>query len=805
MSRSVSNLFLRPALRQTFRKNKTLLQGLEPLEDRLALSAVGIAGDGLPVVDFTLDSQWQSGYTANISITNDETAKIDGWTLEFDLTGGISSIWNAEILSVDGDHYTVRNASWNNTIDAGNAVSFGFVSTVDASNLPDGFVFNGQTSEPAPTPDPQPEPTPDPEPEPTPEPDPDEAVATVSFEVTSDWQTGFGGQITITNTSDTDLDGWVLDFDFEGDIPAGSIWNASISEHGGDHYVINAASWNSRIAAGAEVSFGFNGSRADADIVPDNFQLNGTPIDDDGGGDNGNDDDVDDDDIDETPPSLSVEDVRISESDSGIADVVLRLTLSRPSEMPLSVYYATSVGTATAGEDYQAAEGLVTFESDETEKTVTLSVYGDTSIENTESFAVLFSTASDLSLERSQMDVTIVNDDFVSDGDGGRVIGYFVEWGIYGRDYAPMDIPTDDLTHVVYAFANISDSGEMIIYDSYAAVEKAFPGDTWDQPLRGNFNQLLKLKEQYPHLRTMIAVGGWTLSGKFSDVALTEASRELFAASAVEFIVEYGFDGIDFDWEYPGGGGLESNVSRPEDGANYVLLVEEIREQLDQQSLLDGKTYEISVASPAGFDKMENFQLAEMAEYIDWFNVMTYDYHGAWESTTNHQAPLYGSPQDPSWFASQYNIDSTIRAYIAAGVAPVQLNLGLPLYSRAWAGVGSENNGLYQTATLGAAPGTWERGMLDYKDVYNRLQTEPDAYTRYWDDAAMVPYVYSTNDGGTFMTYEDQESANAKIDYVMENELGGVFFWELSADVEDSDSPDSLVALASDRLLNVTA
>lgn len=881
-----------------YHKTSPSLRGFESLEDRLALSAASIAGDGVPAIEFSLDNQWQSGYTGNILIHNDEIDNIDGWTLEFDLAGGLSSIWNAQIASVEGDHYTVENASWNGSIDSGATVSFGFVADTNSSNLPENFIFNGKTSDPTPDPDP------DPDPAATltienatitegdtgssqldvnvrlsravdetvtvqystrddsalagsdyqstqgtltfapgqttatvsmavygdsldeldesffvelsspagaeianasatvtildndePLPDPPVGDAAVKFEVTSDWGSGFGGNITITNTDTSDLDSWVLEFNFAGDIPAGSIWSATIASHQGDHYVVNAESWNGHIAAGASVSFGFNGSRADASIVPTNFQLNGVPVSD-------PDDPGDPDDPHQDPPALLVGDVRISEGDSGTTEATLRLVLSKAADAPISVSYATADATATAGQDYNATDGTVTFEPGETEKSVTLSIVGDTAVEATETFAVMLATVSDLTIEEAQVNVTIVNDDFDPNDGGKRVLAYFAEWGIYGRDYMPMDIPAENLTHVVYAFANISDSGEVIVYDSYAATEKAFPGDTWDQPLRGNFNQLLKLKEANPHLRTMIAVGGWTLSGKFSDAVLTEASRELFAASAVEFAVEYGFDGIDLDWEYPGGGGLASNVSRPEDGANYTLFVKELREQLDQQSLIDGNTYEISVASPAGYDKMANFDLAGMADYIDWFNVMTYDYHGAWENSTNHQASLYASPDDPSG-DFKYNIDYTIQGYIDAGVAPDQLSLGIPLYSRAWSGVSSQNNGLYQSAA-GAAPGDWEAGMYDYKFVHDKLQNEPQNYTRYWDEAAMVPYVYSPENGGTFITYEDRESVNLKIDYVMEHELGGVFFWELSGDVEDPNSPDSLVSLAADRVLAET-
>src|SRR5438067_349106 len=106
---------------------------------------------------------------------------------------------------------------------------------------------------------------------------------------------------------------------------------------------------------------------------------------------------------------------------------------------------------------------------------------------------------------------------------GKRIVAYFVEWGIYQRKYNVGDIPADKLTHINYAFAKIQ-NGEVALFDSYAATDKAYPGDTWDAGvLRGNFKQLQVLKKKHPHLKTLIAVGGWTLSGPFSDAAFTEA------------------------------------------------------------------------------------------------------------------------------------------------------------------------------------------------------------------------------------------------------------------------------------------
>jgi chitinase len=162
-----------------------------------------------------------------------------------------------------------------------------------------------------------------------------------------------------------------------------------------------------------------------------------------------------------------------------------------------------------------------------------------------------------------------------------KVITYFAEWAIYGRNYIVSDLPATALTHINYAFAKIDDNGEVAIVDAWAATDKPFGDDTWDTPLRGNFHALIKLKEKYPYLKTLISVGGWSLSDKFSDAALTDASRQKFAKSAVAFMKKYQFDGVDIDWEYPVSGGLPNNKYRPEDGANYVLLCKELRAQLD--------------------------------------------------------------------------------------------------------------------------------------------------------------------------------------------------------------------------------
>lgn len=380
---------------------------------------------------------------------------------------------------------------------------------------------------------------------------------------------------------------------------------------------------------------------------------------------------------------------------------------------------------------------------------------------------------------------------------------YFPEWGIYGRDYHLADVPADQLTHLIYAFADLTVDGEMTLFDSYAATEKRFSAeesvtgeaDLWyyppedprsEQTVWGNFNQLALLKDQYPHLTVSIAVGGWTLSDHFSTVTSTQAGRDTFSDSIVEFLTTYQvFDGIDFDWEYPGGGGEAGNSASPDDGANYALLLADVRAKLDDLGSELGRTYEISVASPAGLDKIANFNLAGLAPSVDFFNVMTYDFHGTWEDTTGHQAAFTGDPNG-------YDIETAVYAYLDAGVAPEQIVLGAPLYTRAWSGVADGGDGGYDEAASGAAPGTFEAGNYDYKDLLSQINAGA-GWELYWDDNAQASYLYNA-DLDIFSSFETTTSVALKAEWVEAMGLGGMMFWDLSNDA--TGSPDSLISAA---------
>jgi chitinase len=347
-------------------------------------------------------------------------------------------------------------------------------------------------------------------------------------------------------------------------------------------------------------------------------------------------------------------------------------------------------------------------------------------------------------------------------------VGYYTGWSTYSN-FQAADIDASKLTHLNYAFANISSDGKIALGDSWADVEKPFPGDTADQPYKGNFYQLTKLKQQYPHLKTLISVGGWTWSEKFSDVALTEQSRAIFADSCLQFILKYGFDGVDLDWEYPVGGGEADNINRPEDKQNFTLLLKKIRETFDAQSAKDGKTYLLTIAAGAGSSYAANTELNLIHQYVDYIQLMTYDIHGSWEGMTGMNAPLYRDPE--SRFTWEWSVQDIINLYLNKGVPANELVMGIPFYGRAYNQVTNSNNGLYQSFTGGGSAISY--GNLEANYV------NKNGYIRFWEPDSKVPWLFN---GTQFISYDDTESIGYKTSFIKANNLGGAMMWELSQD-----------------------
>ncbi|MGV6808689.1 MAG: glycosyl hydrolase family 18 protein [bacterium] len=351
------------------------------------------------------------------------------------------------------------------------------------------------------------------------------------------------------------------------------------------------------------------------------------------------------------------------------------------------------------------------------------------------------------------------------------VTAYFEEWAMYTADHHVSDIPADKLTHINYAFAKVDTAGQVSLYDPYAAVERYYAGDSWSDPYMGNFNQLRKLKEQHPHLKVLISIGGWTLSGPFYSLASTEAGRQQFAQSTLAFLQRYEiFDGVDVDWEYPVIGGLEKWGS-PADTENFTLLMKALRETLTDH-------YELTVAVNAGPRGINAIDYVNVSQYLDRINIMSYDLHGpGWSSLTGHNAALYNNND---YASSEFNIDSSVNNLITAGVPPEKLVVGLPFYGRSFANVAGA--GINQPFS-GAGSKTYEEGMLNYYDLADNYINK-NGYQYYWDDIAKVPYLYHATKR-EFISFDDPRSIRTKSRYALDRNLNGVMFWATTGDNGD--------------------
>ncbi|KAK3397922.1 chitinase 1 precursor [Sordaria brevicollis] len=348
---------------------------------------------------------------------------------------------------------------------------------------------------------------------------------------------------------------------------------------------------------------------------------------------------------------------------------------------------------------------------------------------------------------------------------------YFTNWGIYGANFQPQQLPASQITHVLYSFADIKPDGTFsrVSSDSYADLEKHYPGDSWSEPgenAYGCVKQMYLLKKK-------------NRSMKFPPIAATEEGRRRFASSAVKLVQDWGFDGLDIDWEYP------KNAA---EARNFVLLLRACRTALDDMArqYAPGYRFLITIAAPAGPQHYGIMDLPGMNPYIDSWHLMAYDYAGSWDSTTGHQANILPNPRN--LLSTKFNTDQAVRDFIRRGIPANKIVLGLPLYGRSFQntdGLGKPYNG------IGA--GTLEPGTWVYRDL-----PRPGAQEKY-DNVAKASYSFDPA-SRELISYDNVISALIKTKYIFLRGLGGAVFWEASGDKTGAKSLIGTLATQMKRL-----
>ncbi|MHA6480821.1 glycosyl hydrolase family 18 protein [Paenibacillus sp. strain BS8-2] len=367
-------------------------------------------------------------------------------------------------------------------------------------------------------------------------------------------------------------------------------------------------------------------------------------------------------------------------------------------------------------------------------------------------------------------------------------VTYYTSWSLSeeGRNFKPEDIDVSQLTHINYAFADLCwkkfGSGaagchnkDLPLQDDYVYDGEVIIGDADFDPR--NFESFATIKESNPHLKLLVSVGGWSWSNNFSHVAASEVTRRAMANSAVDFMREYGLDGLDIDWEYPIEGGEEGNAHSPEDTVNFTLLMKTIREAFDAAGSEDGKYYLLTIASGQGDNFVANADLAHSSAYLDFINIMAYDYSGSWELFAHHNSPLYYDAAHPKDYAARNNVSGGAVGHLNGGVPPHKLVLGIPFYGKGW--LGCSDGGEYGTCTSIPA-GTWEAGVFDVADLENNFVGK-DGYVKHWNEASKTAYLWN-EETGMFITYNDETSMKYSASFVKSLNLAGVMSWEVSGD-----------------------
>ncbi|KAM0549097.1 hypothetical protein ACHAPJ_009552 [Fusarium lateritium] len=339
---------------------------------------------------------------------------------------------------------------------------------------------------------------------------------------------------------------------------------------------------------------------------------------------------------------------------------------------------------------------------------------------------------------------------------------YFANWDIYARNFQPQDLDASHISHVLYAFMNVTPDGTVYTGDSYSDLEKHYDGDAWDEEgvnAYGCVKQIYLLKKAHRHLKVMLSIGGWTWSTNFPSAASTDENRARFAKSSVALMKDWGFDGVDIDWEYP---------TDDTEATNFDLLLQAVRDELDLYASQYAPDYHflLSIAAPAGAEKYEKLHLAIVGEIVDNINLMAYDYAGSWDDISGHNANLFKYPGS----ANDFNTDGTVKAYIEAGVPAEKIVLGMPLYGRSFEG----NSGIGKSYS-DVGQGSWERGVWDYK-----VLPKPGANLMY-DASAEAFYSYDDTTE-ELISYDTPDIVRKKVEYIHKHGLGGSMFWEASAD-----------------------
>lgn len=361
-------------------------------------------------------------------------------------------------------------------------------------------------------------------------------------------------------------------------------------------------------------------------------------------------------------------------------------------------------------------------------------------------------------------------------GQNKEIIGCYRSWDWKKNPeiFNPGNIPYDKLTIINYSFFYPLESGEIVGMDP--AVDRYLLKGEADL-LSSNVvdgKSIIELAKLHD-TKVVLSIGGWETSNNFPKVSADPDKRANFAHWCVKLINEYGFEGIDIDWEFPG---YKQHNGTPLDRENFTLLLQTVKDSLAAAGAKTGKSYLLTASLPAAAVHLLDIEVEKVASIVDYINIMTYDLYGSWGKISNHNSALYAPAEgDPGRC-----LDGAFKLYNVMHKVPSEkITLCAAFFGYSYA----DCSGMYKEHK-GADTTLFNAG----EDLfYFRVAEKMDLFDRYWDSKTQAPYLMSKKES-TLVSFDNEESVGLKAEYILDNNGAGIIIWPLMGDwLEGENTP----------------
>lgn len=357
-----------------------------------------------------------------------------------------------------------------------------------------------------------------------------------------------------------------------------------------------------------------------------------------------------------------------------------------------------------------------------------------------------------------------------------NIIVYYPEWK---ENVLPISkIPWNYITHINYAFANVEKNGTVNGYNNVLLNELS-------QECKKN------------NVSLFLSIGGWTYSKYFSIVTSNENYSNKFIENIKNITEEYDLDGIDIDWEYPGEQGCSlNNVDSINDTKNLLNFLKNLKNKLNSRKIsMAVKVLTWMENNERINNKTENI---ENIKYLDWINIMAYDINGNWSISTGPNSPF----KKGNISVDVSSVVDSVNNWKQLGFKNNQINIGIPFYGRSLKALTEPSKSQYQTIIHKIPKGdindkyindkcnnniTSYNGIWSYDLLIEELNNNKNKWIKRWDNISQSSWAYKREDNyWNYISYDNKKSIKNKINYVKEQNLGGVMIWEITQDYNNT-------------------